>query len=230
MTDLNLPQKHGIYEKTFTMESGDAVRYTLSLPGSFSSEKEVPLVVALHYGGDVTPWYGKGYLTILVEPAWYELGAVIVAPDCPSPAGWDNPRSESVVIALIDHMKRHYKIDEEKVVLTGFSLGGIGTWYLAAHYPHLFSAAVPVSAIPKADTVEEMGDVPLYVIHSTGDKIFPIKRVEDVIEKIKARGLQIRLKTLAGVSHYRTASFVEALRGSIPWIRSTWEKKKNKNN
>jgi predicted peptidase len=227
MIEKNLPQSHGIYEKSLTLKNGEVFRYTLSLPDSFLPEKKVPLVVALHFGGEVTPWYGKGYLTILVEPAWFNLGAIIVAPDCPTPVGWDNPRSETAVIALVDHMKQYYNIDEKKIVLTGFSLGGIGTWYLASRHPHLFSAAVPMSSMPKADVLESLGDVPYYVIHSTGDEIFPIKKVEELIGKIKARGMDVQFKALDGVSHYRTASFVKALREAVPWILNIWENKKS---
>lgn len=225
MSEVNLPEKQGIYQKSLKLESGDLVRYTLSLPESFSPREEVPLIIALHYGGDVTPWYGKGYLTILVEPALWELDAVIAAPDCPSPAGWDNPMSESAVLALINHLKHHYSIDDKKVALTGFSLGGIGTWYLAARHPDLFSAAIPVSAMPKADTVEAVRDIPIYVIHSTGDEIFPVKRVEEVVERLKIKGRRVQMKTIEGISHYRTPSFVNALRETIPWIKQTWEKK-----
>lgn len=225
MSEVNLPEKHGIYQKSLVLEGGDTVRYTLSIPKSFSPGEKVPLIIALHYGGDVIPWYGKGYLTILVEPALWKLGAVIAAPDCPSPAGWDNPRSEAAVLALMNHLKQHYTIDDKKVVLTGFSLGGIGTWYLAARYPDLFSAAIPMSAMPRPDVAEAVRDIPVYVIHSTGDEIFPVKRLEEVVEKLKIRGLPVQMKTITGISHYQTPSFVDALRETIPWIKQTWKKK-----
>lgn len=220
-----MPEKFGIYQKSLTSEAGDLVRYTLSIPGAFSAMEKVPLIMALHYGGDVIPWYGKGYLTILVEPALWGLGAVIAAPDCPTPAGWDNPRSESAVLALMNHLKGHYTIDADRVVLTGFSLGGIGAWSLAARYPDLFSAVIPVSAMPKPDSVETIRDVPVYIIHSTGDEIFPVKRVEAVVEKLKLNGLPVRMKTIEGISHYQTPSFVDALRETTSWIMRTWEKK-----
>lgn len=225
MPEINLPERQGIYQESLKLESGDTLRYTLSIPEGFSPGEKAPLVIALHYGGDVTPWYGKGYLTILVEPALWKLDAVIAAPDCPSPAGWDNPGSEAAVLALMNHLKRYYTIDDKKVVLTGFSLGGIGTWYLAARYPDLFSAAIPVSAMPRPDVAEAVRDIPVYVIHSTGDEIFPVKRVEEMVEKLKIRGLPVHMKILEGISHYQTPSFVDALRETIPWIKQTWQKK-----
>jgi len=225
MPEINLPERQGIYQESLMLESGDTLRYTLSIPEFFSPRGKVPLVIALHYGGDVTAWYGKGYLTILVEPALCELGAVIAAPDCPSPAGWDNPSSEAAVLALMNHLKRYYTIDDKKVVLTGFSLGGIGTWYLAARYPDLFSAAIPVSAMPRPDMAETVRNIPVYVIHSTGDEIFPVKRVEEMVEKLKIRGLPVRMQTLEGISHYQTPSFVDTLRETVPWIEQTWQEK-----
>jgi len=59
---------------------------------TFDSAQEKP--VALHYGGEVTPFYSKGFMTSLVEPALEDLGAIIVAPDCPS-KGWTNAASKA---------------------------------------------------------------------------------------------------------------------------------------
>ena len=83
--------------KIAELKSGLKLRYTLSLPDSFSSGKSYPLVVALHYGGEVTPFYGKAFLTSFVEPALKGLDAIIFAPDCPL-SGWTNPVSESAVL------------------------------------------------------------------------------------------------------------------------------------
>lgn len=59
------------------------------------SAQEKP--VALHYGGKVTPFYSKGFMTSFVEPALEDLEAIIVAPGCPS-KGWTNAASEAAVL------------------------------------------------------------------------------------------------------------------------------------
>jgi predicted peptidase len=220
----DFPGTMGIYEKTFTLANGTLMRYTLCIPKSFSSQKEVPLIMALHFGGTVTPWYGKGYLTILVKPALGKLGAIIAAPDCPG-RGWDNPTAESAVIALMNHIKQHYKINSKQVLLTGFSMGGIGTWYTAARHPELFSAAIPVSGMAEQETIDLFRDIPVYVIHSNADEIFPINPVEEMVQKLKSRGVPVTLEIVKGISHYHTADFVRPLQKTIPWIKQTWEKK-----
>ena len=56
-------------------------RYTLVIPAGYTGQEAVPLVVSLHYGGGGTPFYGRGLLESLIEPALRELGAILVAPD-----------------------------------------------------------------------------------------------------------------------------------------------------
>ena len=84
------------------LQPGDR-RYTIAIPASYTGDQPVPLVLALHYGGTVTPYYGKGFLVGLVEPALRDLGAIIIAPDCTAD-DWTQPESETDVLALLDHV------------------------------------------------------------------------------------------------------------------------------
>ncbi|MCP4217444.1 MAG: prolyl oligopeptidase family serine peptidase [bacterium] len=199
-----------------------ALRYTLSLPANFSPKTAVPVVIALHYGGKVTPYYGGGYLEALPLPALQGLGAVMAAPDCPG-NGWNNPAGEAAVLALIEHLQIHYTIDTGKIVLTGFSMGGIGTWYLASRHPRLFAVAVPVASFPDTGNIAPESAIPFYAVNSNGDRIFPIEKVKPVIKKLKEKGFNIQFKILDGIDHYNTNRFVPALRESVPWIRENWK-------
>jgi predicted peptidase len=228
MSAENLPQTRGIHKQSLALSNGQTLHYTLYIPKSYPSQKEVPFIMALHYGGTVTPWYGEGYLSILVKPALRRLNAIIAAPDCPTPNGWDNPTAEAAVIALMNHIKQHYKIDETKTLLTGFSMGGIGTWYMAARHPQLFSAFIPVSAVAGPGIIEKIKDIPIYVIHSKADEVFPVKQVEKMVQTLKTRGVSVQLKTLRGISHYQTQAFSGALRKTIPWIKEIWGETENK--
>lgn len=223
MTASQLPGKPGLYEKTLTLKNSTDLRYTLSIPNSFSPGQPVPLVIALHFGGTVTPWYGKGYLAALPEPGLAELGAIIAAPDCPG-NGWDNPAAENAVLDMLNHIKENYRIDDKRILITGFSMGGVGTWYLAARHPHIFSAAIPVSSIANMETLEMIEDIPLYVIHSRQDEIFPIKTVQETVRQLQAGGASVHLEIVEGISHYHTDLFAEPLRAAVPWIKKIWGK------
>lgn len=221
MNAANLPGTPGIYEQSLKLENGKELRYTLFIPSPFDEKQEKPLILGLHYGGTVTPWYGKGYLIILALPGLKELDGIILAPDCPTPNGWDNPKAESALLELVNTIKQNYNIDHKKILVTGFSLGGIGTWYMAARHPEIFSAAIPISAEIKPEIGKTIR-IPVYAIHSSGDEIFPVKEVEESMQKLKARGMPVQLKIITGLSHYRTDSFVAPLHDAIPWIKQVW--------
>ena len=110
----------------------------------------MPLILALHYGGHGAPYYGKDILTGLVEPALREVEAIIVAPDCTGD-DWTDAQSEEDVIALLDHVQGAYNIDPQRILVTGYSMGGIGTWHLAARHQDRFTAALVMAGVPPPD-------------------------------------------------------------------------------
>ena len=226
MSKEEIPASHGFHKRMLNLESGTVLRYAIYIPKKFSADKPAPLIIALHFGGHVTPYYGLHFMQLLVQPALRGLNALIIAPDCPV-NGWANSASESAVIELIEHIKEKYNIDREKVLLTGFSMGGMGTWYIAARHPDLFSAAIPISSSTDEDTLNRIKGIPFYVIHSTGDKVLPFKDVKGLVKKLKKRGYPVRLKVLWDVNHYNTAAFEDSLREAIPWIKKVWKKGKN---
>lgn len=225
-TAAELPKKPGIYEETLTLKSGALLRYTLSIPREFAAQQPMPFVMALHYGGTVTPWYSKGYLNILVEPALRKLDAIIAAPDCPG-KGWNNPTSEAAVLELLNHIKTHYPIDDQRLLITGFSMGGIGTCHMVARHPQLFSAAIPISGTIGLETAKRIENTPFYIIHSKEDEIFPVKKVKEMVKILKDKGAAVQLELVVGISHYNTGGFVEPLRKAVPWIKKVWEKRQS---
>ncbi|MFQ6037212.1 MAG: lipase family protein [Candidatus Aminicenantales bacterium] len=214
-------------QKITELKSGVKLRYTVSLPASYSPVDRYPLVMALHYGGRVTPFYGKGFLAALVQPALEGLEAVIVAPDCPG-RGWTALVSEHSVLELLEHISEEFSVDRRRTLLLGYSMGGIGTWFISSRHSHLFSAAIAISALPDTRTTRVLRDVPMYVIHGAADEIFPVSAVQKFVEKQKAAGASIELHVVEGLSHYQTPRFISALKAAIPWIQAVWESKVRK--
>lgn len=221
MTAAEFPKTAGIYQLKMELENGNLFRYTLFIPGNVDGKKEIPLIMALHFGGQVTPWYSRGFMEVLPLPAFKDMGAIIAAPDCVY-NGWDNPDSEKAVIRLTDVLKKNYPIDKNRIALTGFSMGGIGTWYLAQRNPHIFCAAIPLSSSINANALKLNRDMPVYIIHSTGDEIFPVKAVKEMAGKLKQQGIDVHLEIIEGISHYHTGRFVDALKKAAQWLRKKW--------
>jgi predicted peptidase len=199
----------------------DGRRYAIALPAHYEPSEARPLVMALHWGGPVAPFTGKWLLAGLIEPALRALNAILVAPDR-TRDDWANPESETETLELMRFVKDHYSIDPQKILLCGYSLGGIGTWYMAARNQTLFSAALPISAAPFPSSIEIEWRIPLYVIHSRQDEIFPFDAVETVVQDLQEKGVSIELLVVDGVTHFATEGFVRPLQTAVAWIQNQW--------
>jgi predicted peptidase len=211
----------GITQHVLPLPDGRALRYTLLIPERYTVDRPSPVVLALHYGGTVTPFYGRGILELLVAPALGELGAVIAAPDALEP-GWDNEGNERAVLALLDHLTDSLNVDRSRVVCTGYSMGGTGTWYLAGRHPERFGAAIPIAGRPGASAGWR---VPVYVIHGRRDQVVPLGPAEQEVAALRAAGVDARLAVVEDATHYQTERFVPALHQAIPWLRAVWERR-----
>ncbi len=146
----------GLYTRTLDRNAGPSIGYAISVPPAYDRSTPVPLVLALHFGVQGGPSLnaGRDVLRILIGPALAELGAVMVAPDALGGGPWDTRQNEEAVLWLLDSVMRSYSIDPRRVIVTGFSMGGAGTWHFAGKYPERFAAAVPVAGRPPATAGE----------------------------------------------------------------------------
>ena len=212
-----LPQKPGIYELSY---SATGQRYTLWIPEGYA-KTPLPLVLVLHYGGPVTPFYGRSILEGLAAPALHELGAIMVAPDCLR-GEWHNPESENDVLALLSHLEEHYPLAPGRTLISGYSMGAQGVWYLAARHQERFAAGIAMARPPPDEWMGITWRIPMYVIHSTGDEYFPYERTVSAVERLIEAGAPVEFQLIRGVSHFDAAGFTRHLRGAIPWIRRKW--------
>jgi predicted peptidase len=197
------------------------LRYTLVVPAGYADDAPTPLIVALHYAGPPFPYKGGALIDGLVHPALGHLGAIIAAPDCPT-ADWANTESEGAVMALVDHLVHSYSIDPARTLLTGYSIGGIGTWYIAGRHQAQFAAALPISARPPHDVLKREWSIPLYVIHSRDDELFPLSETEAIVRALRDAGSAVEFAIVEDVTHFETHRFVGPLRSAVPWLQRLW--------
>jgi predicted peptidase len=206
-----------VHKGELQLEGGEKLLYSLSVPEGAGEERAV-LVLALHYGGEVTPYYGMGFLRYFALPAFGRLNAFIVAPDCPG-RGWTDPRSEAALLALLDHALSEWPVDGERVVVTGFSMGGVGAWFMAARHPERFAAAIPVAGRPVGDP--DPG-VPLCAVHSRQDTVVDSEPAKQAIASLKAQGGTAEFILVSGPTHYQTPRFVEPTIEAVRWLERMW--------
>ena len=223
MADTNVPVlAPGLYTRTLEREGGPTVSYAISVPPTYTRATPAPLVLALHFGVQGGPSLnaGRDVLRLLIAPALSGLNAIIVAPDVLKGGPWATAENEEAVLWLLDSVMRSYTVDPRKVVVTGFSMGGAGTWHFAGKYPDRFSAAVPVAGRPPA---AETWRVPVLAVHSRKDQVVPIGATEKRIAELQRAGVKADLVALDGPTHYQTGGHAEGLRHAVAWLRQLWQ-------
>ncbi len=246
LTTYSTPASSEILLRSLTLDDGTEVRYGIALPDDVDLDQPVPMILALHHSweGELPDYFGVTFLVPLISPAFEELGAIMVAPDAIE-RDWLSPRSRRAIWALMDQVRSEFEIDAQRTVITGFSLGGLGTWYMAAEHPDLFSAAIPIATVPtllRADSNAEpehrrfmregtvpwhdgLRSIPLFVVHSRADELISFDEVEQAVEDLRAQGASIEFVAVDGLGHYDVMAYTESVASAVPWIRRIWSKR-----
>lgn len=209
----------GLHQRTIARPEGPPLRYTINIPRKYDLAKPLPLVIALHFDDPPTPFCGERVITQLCGPAFRPLPAIIVAPDAIS-GDWTSEENEQIVLSTYDHIVENYNIDKKKTLLTGFSSGGHGTWYIAGRHQDLFTAAIPIAAEPD-QTISDW-TIPVYAIHSRGDNVVPIGPTKEYISKMRKNGANLRLMITRNLPHDQTVLYAKPLRDTLGWLQRVW--------
>lgn len=133
-----------------------------------ASTEEWPVVIFLHGAGET----GNGTTQlpdVLIHgiPKNIKNGTrypfVAISPQ--SPGSW----SVSNLDALVQYVKNTYQVDNDRIFLTGLSMGGIGTWNYARTNPEELAAIMPMCASQATIDGSKLVNVPTWVLHSWGD-------------------------------------------------------------
>ncbi|HPV83121.1 MAG TPA: hypothetical protein PK866_08330 [Nitrospira sp.] len=156
-------------------------RVSLSIPQSYEPTKDYALVVCLHGAG----FTGEAYLD-----RWKSrLGEQYILA-CPTyPAGaWFTRRAEDLVLATVQLVRERYRIDPNRIFLSGMSNGGIGAWLIGMHHAPLFAGLAPMAS--GIDDVlfpflENLRTTPVYIIHGSQDQVMPVELSRKLAGELK---------------------------------------------
>ena len=192
-------------EQVLETEGGDEVPYLLYLPEGYEErEGDWPLMLFLHGRGEsygplalVQKW-GPPRLVARGESLPY----ILVSPQCPGEGRWSDETRQAGLLGLLEHIRANYRVDGKRLYLTGLSMGGYGSWTLAAAHPEMFAAVAPICGGGDPADGPRLKEVPLWVFHGTEDKAVPLSRSAEMVEAIrKAGGTQVRFTILEHIGH-----------------------------
>ncbi|MCH5374813.1 MAG: prolyl oligopeptidase family serine peptidase [Planctomycetes bacterium] len=103
--------------------------------------------------------------------------------------------------ALLDEIVDKQKVDEDRIYVTGLSMGGFGTWSLAAYQPKRFAAIVPICGGGEPFTTRLFAHVPAWVFHGAKDPVVPVERSERMVEAMKQAGGDVKFTVYPDAGH-----------------------------
>lgn len=195
MAAADQQDKHFEKEITVTVK----LNYLLFLPEGYAeSDKKWPLILFLHgageSGADLEKVKKHGPPKIV--EAKPDFPFIVVSPQSRR-RGW-NP---DALRALLDEVLADYRVDRDRVYLTGLSMGGFGTWMLAADHPDYFAAIVPICGGGDAADARTLKNLPIWVFHGAKDEAVPLKRSEEMVKALKEAGADVKFTVYPEAAH-----------------------------
>ncbi|WP_161965657.1 prolyl oligopeptidase family serine peptidase [Steroidobacter cummioxidans] len=201
------------------------------LPSNYSDSQRWPLVLSLHGYNPENPPLHRWWSIDQRHSDIAERKNVIYI----EPHGRGNAQyislGERDVLRCLQEAKARFAVDDDRVYLTGESMGGHGTWAIASRNPHLFAAAAPVfggwdfrvstirgPALAENQpsnalefyiqerrssfvNAENLLNVPLLVIHGDSDATVSVENSRHATRMLQRWGYNIRYWEMPGWGH-----------------------------
>lgn len=202
----------GFVNKTFKNADGSESAYVVFVPHGYDGTKEVPVILFLHGSGETKgDRSGKMPAEVGIGPAVKKrektFPAIVVIPQSEKRTWQADSADGKRALAILDEVAKAYKTDPKRVYLTGLSMGGFGTWSLAAAHPDKWAAIVPVCGGVRggtdgaAKTAEKVKDIPTWVFHGDKDAAVKVDLSRQLVEAMKAAGGKPKYTEYPGVEH-----------------------------
>jgi len=206
----SLPMKRGMQIGQHPQEIKTTItkvidqKYLLFLPADYDkAQKRWPLMLFLHGAGErgdnleLVKKHGPPKI-VETKP---DFPFILVSPQCPERQWWTNNFQIEFLNVLLDHIVEHYRVDTDRIYLTGLSMGGFGTWRLASVYPERFAAIVPICGGGEPLGTRNLIHVPVWAFHGAKDETVPIERTEEMVNALKERAGNVKVTIYPEAGH-----------------------------
>jgi prenyltransferase beta subunit/predicted esterase len=177
--------------------------YTVFVPTGYDGKTSFPVVLFLHGSGQ------RGDDSI--APGQVGLGGAIFAhPEAfPFIAAFPQARETweagsadaKFALAALDDVLANYRADRNRVILTGISMGGSGTWSIAAAEPDRFAAIVPICGIGNDENAPKFKSLPVWGFVGDDDQEAAVHDLREMVTAIRAVGGDAKETEYRAVGH-----------------------------
>ena len=183
--------------------------YRVYVPSSYRPEQPIALALVLHgTSNDENSFFDDSQHYPPqdgIRNAAEEHGVLAVSP---YGRGVSQYRGigENDIFCVLEDVRKRFRVDEDRIYLTGHSMGGTGSAYLGLHHPDLFAAVAPLAAAYSFPWLAaNAGHLPFLWTGGSLDEEFYKIGVAMGVERMKRLGCPVQFTELAGEDHYGTA-------------------------
>lgn len=173
--------------------------YLLYLPKDYDTQAAWPLLLFLHGGGErgddleLVKMHGPPKLIA----AGQDFPFIVVSPQCPKDQEWEPIE----LMALLDDICQRYKVDADRICVTGLSMGGFASWRLAAYAPDRLAAIVPICGGGEKHWAKRFPHLAVWAFHGAKDPGVPVQRSQQMVDALKEKGGTPRLTIYPDAEH-----------------------------
>ncbi|MFD1003506.1 prolyl oligopeptidase family serine peptidase [Ohtaekwangia kribbensis] len=216
MTATAQKLKSGPQVVTFFSDVDDTEQpYGLYLPKNYDEKKKYPLVIMLHGAGSnhrlsLRRVFGKSNANgetdveaTRIFPEWKDVEYIVASPYARGTMGYQGVAEKDVMDVLAD-VKSRFSIDEDRIYLTGLSMGGGGTLWIGLTRPDIWAALFPVCPAPPKgtdDLIPNALNLPMFFHHGDQDQAVPVSVSRDWTKRLKDVGVNVSYTEYPGVNH-----------------------------
>ena len=167
-----------------------SLQYQLFLPSKYGADRKTqwPLMLFLHgageRGSDINRVKIHGPPKLVARRKAFPF--IVASPQCRENGHWE----ADGLLALVDDLVDRYRVDEDRIYVTGLSMGGYGTWAVGGAAPERFAAIAPICGGGQRWEARAIGQaqLPTWVFHGAKDKVVPIDESQRMVDMVERSG------------------------------------------
>jgi acetyl esterase/lipase len=197
-------KKTGFLDKVYKGADGREAKYVVFVPHGYDGKKVFPAILFLH-GAGRTGTDGRdqvtGALGQAIQKQEKTFAFVTIFPQSHLGSWQADTEDGKRAVAILDEVTKNYTVDKQRVYLTGLSMGGEGTWALAAAHSERWAAIVPLCGGGDPKTAAKLKDIPCWCFHGDADKVVEVDQSRLMIRALKKVGGRPLYHEYPGVGH-----------------------------
>jgi predicted peptidase len=223
-------------------------RYQVYVPVNYARGKPLPVILFLHgvgEGGEDGLLQTQVGLGSAIRQARQRFPFIVVFPQARRDQLWAGEMA-TLALKTLDQGVKEFNGDPQRLYVTGISMGGHGTWYVAAKAPGKFAAIVPIcgfvnvkqpdlpaerktfalkdnpfakSPDPYVAAASQISKVPTWIFHGDADPVISPDESRRMFQTLKASGFDVKYTEYDGVAHDAwDRAYAEP--DLVPWLLS----------